>query len=323
MSQTENRSVVRVFLSVLISFLLYLTGFGSLFFTLPLLMLDRRYPKRTTDTACVAALVLVLGRNILLMRDVLDQGLTWAFIAVTMFMPLSLILSAMVWVGKGNGENTFRRVLLSFSPVLVLFILYEIALVALPQVRTSLVEAYGGTLAAMLTALLGLEGEAVAFMAEVLLFALCSLTLPIALANSVVLAFVYEAASHSGDSVFERRIRTFRVADWFIYVFLALWAMVLLFYLVAVPMWITIPVLGLAVCALFIYFMQGFAIVAYRLYERGSTMTSLKMAAWLFLILLVVQLLNAALVFGLSILGVLETWINFRKPKEFSDEDHS
>ena len=47
------------------------------------------------------------------------------------------------------------------------------------------------------------------------------------------------------------------------------------------------------------------------------------LAGTLFLILLVVQLLNAALVFGLSILGVLETWINFRKPKEFSDEDHS
>ena len=52
-------------------------------------------------------------------------------------------------------------------------------------------------------------------------------------------------------------------------------------------------------------------------------MTSFRLAGWLLLILILVQVLNAILVFGLALLGVLENWINLRKPEEFSDEDHS
>ena len=94
----EKGDVLRVAANVVIAFILHELPIGSLFFTLPLLMLDKRYPKKITDTACVAALVLVLGRNILYNLDILNQSLTWVFIMVNMFIPLSLVLCAVVCV---------------------------------------------------------------------------------------------------------------------------------------------------------------------------------------------------------------------------------
>ena len=88
-------------------------------------------------------------------------------------------------------------------------------------------------------------------------------------------------------------------------------------------MWIVVPVVAFAICTILVYFLQGFAIVDYRLWRRGGRMTSFRLAGWLLLILILVQVLNAILVFGLALLGVLENWINLRKPEEFSDEDHS
>ena len=320
---TEKSGLGRVVLAVLVSFLLYLTSIGSLFFTLPLLLLDRRYPKRTTDTACVAALVLVLGRNILMMRDVLDQGLTWAFIAVTMFMPTSLILCAVVWVSKDRTRSIFERIMYAFSPSIVLFLVFEIVLVLAPGLLETLMGAYGATVTGILGPILGLDGESMDFLVLVVLFALVSLTPSIVLANSLLLTFIYEAATHPEDEAFECRIRNFRVPEWFLYLFLGLWTGVLLCCFITVPMWIVVPVVAFAICTILVYFLQGFAIVDHRLWRRGGRMTSFRLAGWLLLILILVQVLNAILVFGLALLGVLENWINLRKPEEFSDEDHS
>ena len=319
----RSREAGSLILAAAVSFVLYLTSIGSLFFTLPLLLLDRRCRKRTTDTACVAALVLILGRNIFLFKDALNQSLTWTFISVSMFMPLSLILSAIVWVNKDDCRSVFERIIYSVLPSLILFVLIEAWLAFNPDALQTLIEAYSSTISSMLSLIFTADESVTAYMALVLLFALASLAVPLVVANHIGIAFIYEACTHPENEAFERKIRTFRVPEWFIYPFLALWAFVLVCCFVAVPFWISVPVISLALCTMLIYFLQGFAIIMARLRQRGSHMTAFKAAGWLLLILVIVQVVNIILALGITLTGVLENWIKLRKPEEFSNEDYS
>ena len=321
--ETGSRSLVKIVLAVVLSFLLYLTGIGTFFYILPLLMLDRRYPKRTTDTACVAALVLVLGRNVYLMRDVLDQVLTWAFIGVSMFMPLSLMLGAMVWVSRDNAESLFERVLFAFCPSVILFVVFELFLAFSPQTAAALVEAYSYAAADIMTAFIPVDVSTLGGFIQVLLFAIVTLVLPIVFVNFIAVTFIYEACTHPGSEEFENSVRSFRVPEWFLYLFLSLWALVLVFSFVSVPLPVVALVLTLALAASLMYGLQGFAILCHGIHSRGGRITSFKLACWLFMLILVLQVVNIILILLLCLLGVLENWVRLRKPGEFSNEDHS
>ena len=297
----EKGDVLRVAANVVIAFILHELPIGSLFFTLPLLMLDKRYPKKITDTACVAALVLVLGRNILYNLDILNQSLTWVFIMVNMFIPLSLVLCAVVWVNKDDAESIFLRMACSFIPAVVLFAVYGIFFAVFSDLGSIVSAGYTEMISAMLTPFFSAAD----------------------IENHFGIVYIYEAASHPESGEFENRVMNFRIPEFFIYIFLSLWALVLLFYFVAVPQWVSIPVLGLAVVSMLFYFVQGFAIADYNIRIRKPGMTSFKLASWLLLILVIFQVVNLILVLGLSLAGVLENWVNLRKRKEFSDEDYS
>ena len=319
----RSRETGSLILAAAVSFVLYLTSIGSLFFTLPLLLLDRRCRKRTTDTACVAALVLVLGRNVYLMRDVLDQVLTWAFIGVSMFMPLSLMLGAMVWVSRDNAESLFERVLLAFCPSVILFVAFELFLAFSPQTAAALTEAYSYAAADIMTAFIPVDVSALEGFIQVLLFAIVTLVLPIVFVNFIAVTFIYEACTHPGSEEFERSVRSFRIPEWFLYLFLSLWALVLVFSFVSVPLPVVALVLTLALAASLMYGLQGFAILCHGIHSRGGRITSFKLACWLFMLILVLQVVNIILILLLCLLGVLENWVRLRKPGEFSNEDHS
>lgn len=325
MSRTEKgRQVGLVLLSATAAAVLQMTAIGSLLFTLPLLLIDRRHPKATTDTACVAALVLILARYVFLYRDSLGQVLTWAFIGVNMFMPLSLVLCAMAWVGKGGEGSVSTRLLKGFVPTLILAALLLLALAFVPGMLDAVVGAYMDSARFVLNLfMVGMAESTVDMMATVIVFAMATLVLPLILAAHLVATYMYEAATHPQDPIFEMKVDSFRLPGWFLHLFLALWALVLLSCLVTLSFWLVVPVLSLAMCSLVLYFVQGFAVISWRLHARGGRMSSGKLAVMLFLILLLVQVVNAVLFLIIALLGVLENWIDFRKPKEFSHEDHS
>ena len=178
-------------------------------------------------------------------------------------------------------------------------------------------------ISAMLTPFFSAAGIDTGVLAYLVMLTILSLLLPFLFMNHFGIVYIYEAASHPESVEFEKRVMNFRIPEFFIYIFLSLWALVLLFYFVAVPQWVSIPVLGLAVVSMLFYFVQGFAIADYNIRIRKPGMTSFKLASWLLLILVIFQVVNLILVLGLSLAGVLENWVNLRKRKEFSDEDYS
>ena len=319
----EKGDLIRVGLSVICAFILHEIPVGSMFFVLPLLMLDKRYPKKITDTACVAALVLVLLRNILFSMDILNQSLTWVFIMVNMFIPLSLVLCAVVWVNKDDAESIFLRMVYSFIPAVILFAAYGIFFAVFSDMASVVAAGYTEMINAILAPLFASAGVDTDIFAFLVMLTIVSMLLPFLFMNLYGIVYIYEAITHPGSEEFERKVMNFRIPDFFIYIFLGLWALVLLFYFVAVPQWVSVPVLGFAVVSMLLYFVQGFAIACYNVRMRKPDMTSFRLASWLMLILIIFQVVNLILVLGLSFAGVLENWVNLRKRKEFSNEDYS
>ncbi len=318
----EGRDVGKVALSVLGCLVLYITGIGSLFFTLPLLFLDRRHPKRVTDTACVAALVLVVAWEAWSLRDLPEVSLTWPFMVVNLFIPVSLILSAMVWVGM-DGKGLFSRLLWSFLPPVALFAAAECYFLLSPDAASAMMGNYTAYITGLIGLFIPLEEAVLEAFAQVLVYALLSLAPLMVAANGTGLAFIYEAAGHAGNEDFEDRLMHFKVHPDFVYVFLGLWALLLVSCFVTLPTWVVVPLLGLAMMSLLPYFLQGFAILLHFMHSRGSRMTGFKLAAWLLLIIVVLQFVNAIILISLTLLGIIENWVNLRRHKEFSDEDHS
>ncbi len=311
----EGRDVASLIGAVAVSFVLYISNIFTFFFTIPLLLLDKRYPKRFTDTACVAALVLILARTIWPFMGSLNQDLTWAFIMVNMFLPLSLILGAVVWVNSKRVERLFERVLLLILPSLVITLVCAALLSFGSSMREALMATYGDVISSMFSSLFhtGEEGGS-EFFALVVMVAMATLALPLAVTNNLVATYIAEALKRAGDPAFDFQVMYFKVPGGFVYIFLALWTLVLFSLLfVSVPLGLTVLVFSLAIVSLVIYLLQGFAIVYYNIRARGSQMTSFKLAAWLFLIVLLLQGLNAILVLLLALVGVLENWVNLRK----------
>ena len=240
-----------------------------------------------------------------------------------MFIPLSLVLCAVVWVNKDDAESIFLRMACSFIPAVVLFAVYGIFFAVFSDLGSIISADYTEMISAMLTPFFSAAGIDTGVLAYLVMLTILSLLLPFLFMNHFGIVYIYEAASHPESVEFEKRVMNFRIPEFFIYIFLSLWALVLLFYFVAVPQWVSIPVLGLAVVSMLFYFVQGFAIADYNIRIRKPGMTSFKLASWLLLILVIFQVVNLILVLGLSLAGVLENWVNLRKRKEFSDEDYS
>lgn len=313
----------RVALLVLGAFALHLTGFASFLIGLPLLSVQKRYPKAVADTACVAALVLVLGREISAFAGTLNQALTWAFILVNMFIPASLTLCACAWANRKGDAGTATKTVATILPVPVLYLAYLAVFLFWEEGRDAVVAAYSDAAGSALGVLYGAElADAPGFTLAIVL-TLFTVAPMLVTASHLGVVFLHSAVGRRGDQDFEFKVAAYKLPEWFLYIFLALWALVLVTVIAPCPVWLVMPVLGFAVTTLVFYFIQGIAIVLWNMRARGSRVQAFGLASLIALLMLLAPGLNALLGIALTLLGVLDNWLRLRKPKEFSNEDHS
>ncbi len=302
-------------ISIVISFLLYLIPMGSIFFTFPLLLLNKRCPKRLTDTACVAVLVLVLARDLYLVRASLGSSLTWALLTVSLFIPVSLILSAVVWVNS-ERMDTLKRLMLSILPSIVMFFAIGLWFLLSPSTADSVMEAFKVTYSALMAELLSFSPELMDAIFSILVELTLSMVICLVLLNVVVVTFLAEAASHRFMAYFDERISLFKLPDNLIFAFLASWALILVKRFVDFPYAASILVNNACFVITLLYAMQGFAIAYFNLRKRKSTLSSARFFSFLLLFTLLLPVLNIIICLGMPLLGVVETWLNLRKREE-------
>lgn len=300
-----------IFMTAL-SFLLSLLSVGSLFFTLPLLFLSKRYPKRCTDTACVAVLVLAVGKQLFDSRSILMNSLTSLFVGNNLFIPVSLILGALVWVHT-NGMDAPKRMIASVLPSFVLFLLLTAVYLALPEDAAYVVNAYREVFTSLMSGLLNVSDEVLNMTFDIMLEMMLSIALPLVFINLCTVHFIFESGVHRFDEGFDERLSRFDLGDNFIYVFLALWSVMLLKQFVSMGTALSCIINNVTLTVTLLYAVQGFAIILYNMRKKGSRTRGSKLLGFIFLAVFLFPGINAVLIMALPLTGVLETWIRMRK----------
>ena len=310
MEKKETRDYI---LLIALSFFLSIFSVGSLVFTLPLLFLSKRYQKKATDTACVAVMVLTAGKQLFTSRDVLMNSLTYFFMGNNLFIPFALILGAMVWVNC-KGMDSVKRLLLTMIPAFLLFVLLAVIYTIFPQAAMAVKDTYREIFVSLFTQIFQMSSETMTLMFDVVLELILSMVLPLIFINIVVVHYYFEAFSHKQDEAFENKVSSFTLPEVFIYFFLGLWSMMLLKRFVDIPMSVNVLINNLTLTCTLFYGLQGFSIILYNLKKKGSYISGIKLMGLLIILMMILPGINMILLFALIGVGVLNTWIELRKP---------
>lgn len=136
--------------------------------------------------------------------------------------------------------------------------------------------------------------------------------IPVVLCFVCVTCFSYESMLHSRESDWEERVARLELDGRAIWIFLALWLLVLLSRFISIPTIAGIALFNVTLSFTVVYAIQGFSVLYYNLCKRRRFKSYT-----LFLILLAIALLapgvNIIVVLGLPLVGVLETFFELRK----------
>lgn len=310
MEKKETRDYI---LLIALSFFLSVFSVGSLVFTLPLLFLSKRYPKKATDTACVAVMVLTAGKQLFTSRDVLMNSLTYFFVGNNLFIPFALILGAMVWVNS-KGMEVVKRLLFTMLPAFILFVLFAVIYTIFPQAAMAVKDTYREIFVSLFTQIFQMSSETISLMFDIVLELMLSIVMPLIFLNIVIVHYYFEAFSHKLDENFDKKVSSFTLPEVFIYFFLGLWTIMLLKRFVDIPGSVNVVINNLALTCTLFYGIQGFSIILYNLKRKGSMISGIKLMGFLILLMMLLPGINMILIFALIGVGVLNTWIELRKP---------
>ena len=310
MEKKETRDYI---LLIALSFFLSVFSVGSLVFTLPLLFLSKRYPRKATDTACVAVMVLTAGKQLFTSRDVLMNSLTYFFVGNNLFIPFALILGAMVWVNS-KGMEVVKRLLFTMLPAFILFVLFAVIYTIFPQAAMAVKDTYREIFVSLFTQIFQMSSETMSLMFDIVLELMLSIVMPLIFLNILVVHYYFEAFSHRQDENFEKKVSSFTLPEVFIYIFLSLWTIMLLKRFVDIPGSVNVVINNLALTCTLFYGIQGFSIILYNLKRKGSLISGIKLMGFLILLMMLLPGINMILIFALIGVGVLNTWIELRKP---------
>lgn len=310
-----GKGFYEVFFATAGSFLLSLFPVGDIVFTFPLLLLSKRYPKKTTDTACVAVMVLVILRTLWQTREAAFEPLTWVFNLVTLFYPLSLILGAMVYVNAKRGMP-IRSLILSTVPAFAMFFVIGVIFLLRSDLATGVYNAYEATVTGVLDEMFGSLGLDSSMLFALSTSVILSIAIAIVMTVNAVVFFLYEGATCRNSEDFNFKISRLVLPANFVYVFLGLWTLMLVKYFVDLPTFLALLINNATFSITALYAAVGFAIIYFNLRKRGSRMRVTRLFGLIVILLILLPGLNFVILIALPILGVLETWITLRKNED-------
>ncbi len=328
MAGLERERWLEPLISVVASVMLYQLSMLYFVFTVPLHMLAMRRDRKSFLAASGLVLLAVIVQETV---QYLQYGFTRQdalIIAIGLYGPV-VLLAGMVWFHLllGDMAKITRFISSWILPAVAgftLLLLYEGEGPTAVYTRDLFREQMG------LLLQFGQEigyGEAFSYFTPEVIYTIIIMViergfLPAAvLQMGFALLVAYQIAGRLNRRPFWRFI-SFRVPETMIWPFLTAWALVLLTSFIELGVIGTLGWnigLGLAV----LYFLQGVAILMYRLLRKGMRIRGYTMVVWSFLALLVPGI-NVLVMVGMPLFGVSEIWIHYRDVnKEKSNENYS
>lgn len=319
MQESRNntyRTTVGFLFSVALSFILFYVGFGQIFFVLPLLMVGVYHKRALSFLALAVETVAVVSYAVAtsLYPEHMPE-IALPLILIELYIPLSLLAAGAVWL-LTRERRVEIRLAGSMLPAVVFFILLFVYLehdkALLDGVRTYYENVFG----VLLPGLLGVTGMSEDFMEmffSILFSVVLSVLLPLVMCFVCATCFSYETVLHSRESDWEDKVASVELDGRLIWLFIALWAVVLFSRFVSLPYQLGIALINLALCVSIAYAVQGFSVVYYKLRIRGRKLRSYSLFLVLAAVAIFVPGINFIIVLGLPLLGVAETFFELRR----------
>lgn len=301
-----------VIIASIASFLLYYMGFGELIFVFPLLLISTRYGKGFSAAAILLETILVLASSYFLRED---GAIGFPIMLIDLYIPLSLLAAGTSWLiseRKSFGLRLFYALIPSciFLIALIVYLGRDTAL------YSSVFNYYQDVFEAMLSPFLNVDAfdhEMWNAICSAFIMVMLSLLLPIVLCFACATLFTFESVLHSRESEWEDRVARLELDGKVIWIFLALWLLILLSRFISLPTIAVALLFNVALSFTISYAIQGFSVLYYRLRKRGRKLKSYTLFLILIAIVLFVPGINIIIVLGLPLIGVLETFIELRK----------
>ncbi len=295
------------------SFALFYIGFGQFIFVLPLLLLNRKHGKSLSALSLLIEALLVL---IYLYRSHgAGSALSIPFFLFETYIPLSLLAAGAAWLIT-ERKSIGIRLFIALIPASLLYILIFVYLGQDAALFDNIVRYYQDAFEALLGPFVNsgmLDKEFLSFFSYILLLGLLSLLLPIVLCFVCATCFTYESLLHSRESDWEERVALIELDAKAIWIFLALWLMVLLTRFISIPTVAGIALSNVTLSFTLGYLIQGFSVLYYNMRKRWRGLKSYSLFLVLAAIGLFVPGINLIVIAGLPLLGVLETFFELRK----------
>lgn len=298
--------------AVVVSFFFFYLGFGEFIFVFPLLLLSTRFKKK------VSALAILVEAFIVVFYTYLNRAegeLSLLLMLFELYIPLSLLAAGMTWL-ISEGKRIGIRLLLALLPSILFFIILYVFLEQEPALLDSFLILAEDVFEALLSPFINfgaMDGTLVSFIIETILLVIASLIIPLVLCFVCATCFSFESVLHSRESDWEDRVARLEFDGRAIWIFLALWVLVLLFRFISVPTIAVVALFNVTLSYTILYAVQGFSVLFYNMRKKGRKLKSYT----LFLILLAIALfipgINFIIVLGLPLIGVLETFIELRR----------
>ena len=298
--------------AVVVSFFFFYLGFGEFIFVFPLLLLSTRFKKKVSSLAILVEAFIVVFYTYL---NRAEGELSLLLMLFELYIPLSLLAAGMTWL-ISEGKRIGIRLLLALLPSILFFIILYVFLEQEPALLDSFLILAEDVFEALLSPFINfgaMDGTLVSFIIETILLVIASLIIPLVLCFVCATCFSFESVLHSRESDWEDRVARLELDGRAIWIFLALWVLVLLFRFISVPTIAVVALFNVTLSYTILYAVQGFSVLYYNMRKKGRKLKSYT----LFLILLAIALfipgINFIIVLGLPLIGVLETFIELRR----------
>ncbi len=300
----DVRKKLNVVIAIAACFMLQYLGFGSLFFCMPLLLLAPSIKK--TSHAVFPFLIVALGCAVYTISQWKNVNMGMAVFGIV--FPVMACLGCAIWTGLRNYSNSVLRklVICSFATGLI-GLVYAFWLVS-PQGaghNQALLEVFKQILPVELFKSSEVFGE-------IILSVIIMLIVPFGMLFSGLQILVSEFILHKNDEEWQYNFAYMKMPNSYVWFFILAWIVTLVGnFMDSVPEIVSVIGCNLAVGISIHYFMGGVSILTSMLRRRSATIT----AGRVFFPVVVACLipgLNVAVLAVLTIMGVLETWINFR-----------
>lgn len=316
-----NRKYGNLGISIAFSAALYIFGFTSFFFVLPLLIFFTQSGQRDqTLISLVALLIAILLYEIIPIRNGLSDQTGVGLLLIGLFLPIVLIGCSMIWVLL-SSYRLLVRYIGSCIFIAVLMLIFGLYLKSNPQVAIAIDTATIGIIDTLSSeaGLMEMNGQFLGGISSLDLYNLIKEIMMVMILPLSAIAFGFSAfisistPKYLGDDRFDKRVASWKLPEEMVWVFLISFLIVLLNLKIDFNSTLRIAVWNVALFIGVLYTIQGLAILLFKLNAKGRKMGAVRLFIIAALLTILLQGLNIVIVVGLPVFGVTETWFTYRK----------